>query len=302
MIDELKNDRYINPLTDFGFKRLFGSTFNKDLLIGFLNALFDGHQVVKDITYLNPEQLGRGMEERHAIFDVYCENERGEKFIVEMQKAAQDFFKERSIYYASFPIQEQAQRGKWRFDLKGVYTIGILNFVFPDDEYDDNCFHHEVKLMDTADHHVFYDKLTFIYIELPKFNKTVDQLETMMDKWLYVLRNLSRLNERPQELSDRVFTQLFRQAEIAAFSPDDRARYQESVRTFRDIDNTVYSAHRRGVAEGVQQGIQQGLQQGLEQVATTLLRNGFSPEMVVENTGLTLEQVQEIAKNLEGKG
>ena len=81
-------ERYISLLTDFGFKRIFGTDPNKDLLIDFLNSLFDGEQVVKDVTYLNSEHVGDVHSERKAIFDVYCENEKGEKFIVEMQNAS----------------------------------------------------------------------------------------------------------------------------------------------------------------------------------------------------------------------
>lgn len=208
MINEDK-ERYINPYTDFGFKKLFGTEMNKDLLISFLNALFNGHEVVRDVTYLNSEHFGENYLDRKAIFDVYCENEQGEKFIVEMQKAEQNYFKDRSVYYATFPIREQAKRGEWDFQLKAVYTVGILNFVFPDDEYSPDCYHHEVKLMDTADKHVFYDKLTFVYLEMPKFNKQEDELVTMFDKWLFVLRNLSRLMERPAALQEKDFYETF---------------------------------------------------------------------------------------------
>ena len=188
---EAMRERYINPYTDFGFKKLFGTEMNKDLLISFLNALFHGDEVVTDITYLPNEQLG-AYGSRRAIFDVYCETEKGEKIIVEMQKTEQAYFKDLSVFYASFPIQQQGQRSAdWNFELKSVYTVGILNFVFPEDEYAQDCFHHEVKLMDRDDKHVFYDKLTFIYLEMPKFNKNEDELQDMFDKWLFVLKNLS---------------------------------------------------------------------------------------------------------------
>src|SRR3989339_1777886 len=101
-------DIYVNPFTDFGFKKLFGEEVNKDLLIDFLNNLLLGEQQIKDLTYLKNEHLSSSDTERKAIFDLYCENERGEKFIVELQKAKQNFFKDRSVYYSTFPIQEQA--------------------------------------------------------------------------------------------------------------------------------------------------------------------------------------------------
>ena len=184
-------DRYVNPYTDFGFKLLFGTDMNKELLISFLNSLLHGREVIKDVTYLNAEHLGTQEYDRKAVFDVYCENEQGEKFLVEMQKGEQQFFKDRSVFYSTFPIREQAKRGNWDYELKAVYTVGILNFVFEDK--DDEYFHHEVKLMDIYTKEVFYDKLTFVYLEMPKFNKREDELVTMFDKWLFVLRNLASL-------------------------------------------------------------------------------------------------------------
>ena len=133
------------------------------------------------------------------------------KFLVEMQKGEQQFCKDRSVFYSTFPIREQAKRGNRDYELKAVYTVGILNFVF--DDKDDEYFHHEVKLMDIQTKEVFYDKLTFVYLEMPKFNKQEHELVTMFDKWLFVLRNLATLLERPAALQERVFTRLFEAAE-----------------------------------------------------------------------------------------
>jgi len=127
---------YVNPFTDFGFKKLFGSEPNKDLLIDFLNELLKTKEKIKDLTYKKTEHLGSTDTDRKAIFDLYCENERGEKFIVELQKVKQQFFKDRSLYYATFPIQEQAQKGDWNYELKAVYCVGILDFVFDDKDKD----------------------------------------------------------------------------------------------------------------------------------------------------------------------
>ncbi len=236
------DDKYVNIHTDFGFKRIFGTEFNKELLISFLNALLDGEQVIRDVHYLNNEHLGESIGSRKAIFDVFCENEHGEKFIVEMQNVYQKFFKDRSIYYATFPIREQAHPGDWDFHLKSVYTVGLLNFVLDDDRYSDDCFHHEVKLMDVEKKTVFYDKLTFIYVEIPKFNKTEQELVSMFDKWMYVLKNLSRLMRRPAALQERVFTRLFEQAEIAKLSHHELQQYESDMKAYRDIVNAIRTA------------------------------------------------------------
>lgn len=241
-------DRYINPYTDFGFKKLFGTDMNKDLLISFLNALLYGREEIRDITYLNSEHLGSSELDRKAVFDVYCENEQGEKFLVEMQKGEQEFFKDRSLFYATFPIREQARRGNWDYELKAVYTIGILNFTFENKNH--SYYHHEVKLVDLRSYEVFYDKLTFIYLEMPKFNKTEEELVTMFDKWLFVLRNLSSLLERPRALQERVFVRLFEAAEIAKFDKRELYEYEESLKNFRDMYSVITTAEKKGRAEG----------------------------------------------------
>ena len=146
-------DKYVNPYTDFGFKLLFGTAMNKELLISFLNALLVKEEKVKDVTYLNTEHLGTQEYDRRAVFDVYCENEKGEKFLVEMQRGEQQFFKDRSLFYSTFPIREQGKRGEWNYELKAVYIIGILNFSF--DDTDEAYFHHEVKLVDLYTRKVF---------------------------------------------------------------------------------------------------------------------------------------------------
>ena len=176
------NGKYINPYTDYGFKYFFGTEPNKDLTLNFVNALLQGREVIKSLTLLPTEQLGDTEEDRKSVFDVYCENEKGDKIIIEMQKADQQWFKDRSVYYSSFPIRSQGEKGKWLFGLKAVYTIGILNFVFDEDKDDENYYHHVVQLMDVNKKTVFYDKLTYIYLEMPKFRKTEDELVTMDDK------------------------------------------------------------------------------------------------------------------------
>ena len=300
-------DKYINPHTDFGFKRLFGSEFNKELLISFLNAMFHGEQNVQNVTYLNSEQLGDRVDARRAIFDVYCENDKGEKFIVEMQNVYQEFFKDRTIYYSTFPIREQAQRGgDWDFHLNPVYTIGLLNFNFADGLENAKRWHHEVKLMEVDTHEVFYDKLTYIYVEIPKFDKKETELVTMYDKWMYVLKNLSKLMQRPAALQERVFTRLFEQAEIAKFNKQDQKLYEDSMNAYRDIVNAIRTAEKKKYAEGEAEGLAKGLAKGLVEgraegraegiveVAKKMLDKGMATALVAEMTGLPLDKVSNL--------
>ena len=252
-------EKYINPFTDYGFKRLFGEELNKDLLLDFLNELLKAEQgQITSITYLKTEQLGVSSDDRKAIFDIYCENEKGEKFIVELQKTKQNFFKDRTVYYSTFPIREQAKRSEWNFELKAVYTIAILDFIFDEDKDQPEKYRYDVKLTDMETKTVFYDKLTFIYLEMPKFNKSIEQLETRFDKWLYVIRNLNRLDRIPDKLKEKIFDKLFETAEIAKFNPQQIENYEDSLKNYRDLKNSLDTAREEGREEGEEKGIIKG--------------------------------------------
>ena len=286
--------RYVNPYTDFGFKLLFGTPMNKDLLIGFLNALLRDEAEITDVTYLNAEQLGRAEGDRKAVFDVYCENVKGERFIVEMQKARQKFFKDRSVFYSTFPIREQAKAGDWDYELKSVYTVGILNFVFDEDKDDEEYYHHEVKLMDVERKEVFYDKLTFIYLEMPKFRKDITEAGTMFEKWMFVLKNLATLLDRPAALQERVFKRLFEAAEIARFTETEMKDYEESLKNLRDLGNVLDTAKEEGRKEGLEEGLKEGEKRKSIEIARKLLASGLPEEFIAGSTGLTMEKIREL--------
>ena len=291
----LTQERYIIPYTNFGLKKLFGTEMNKDLLISFLNALFNNSErEIKDVRYLNGENLGDGYGDRRAVFDVYCMAADGSRFIVEMQKAEQAYFKDRSIYYSTFAIREQAPKGEWDYHLEDVYTVGILNFEFPGDEYASDAYRHEIKLKDVEDNHVFYDKLTFLYLEMPKFQKTEDELVTMFDKWMFALKNLSRLLERPKALQDRIFTKLFEQAEIARYSLTERRQYEESRKDMWDYFSTMKTAVDKGRAEGRAEARAEGRAEGILSIARKMKQRGKSISEIAEMTDLSLDEIEKL--------
>lgn len=280
-------EKYINPFTDFGFKKLFGEEPNKDLLIDFLNEVLKDKENIQDLTYKKTVKSGVTLTDRGAVFDLYCENEKGEKFIVEMQKVKQKFFKDRSVYYSTFPIREQAIKGEWDFELKAVYTIGILDFIFEENKDCKNYFHWEVKLMETTKKTIFFDKLTYIYLEMPKFIKKENELKTKFDKWLYVLRHLPNLQTRPKALQERIFEKLFKTAEIAKFTPKQRQDYEDSLKTYRDFINSMNTSKEDGKKE-----------KAIE-IAKNSLKAGLSIETIIQITGLTKKEL--INNELLGK-
>jgi predicted transposase/invertase (TIGR01784 family) len=244
-------ERYINLFTDFGFKKVFGEEPNKDLLISFLNTLLPAKHQIAELEYSRSEWQGVSVIDRKAIFDLHCKTPDGTYFIVELQKAKQNFFKDRSVYYASFPIQEQGQKGEWDFRLQAVYTVGILDFIFDDADKGDVV--HTVQLKNQKNQ-VFYDKLTFIYLTLPNFTKPLAALETLQDKWLFVFRHLPELDDIPAALQEQVFKKLFQIAELTAFQPQERAAYQSSLKYYRDMRNVTATAFGDGKEEGRQEG------------------------------------------------
>ncbi len=280
--------KYINPFTDYGFKRLFGEEPNKDLLLDFLNELLkDTEGVIKEISYLPNERLPISKGDRKAIFDLYCTNEKGEKFIVELQKVKQKFFKDRTVYYSTFPIQEQAIIGQdWDFKLKKVYTIGILDFVFDEDKDEPNKFRYDVKLSDIETNKVFYDKLTFIYLEMPKFNKNENELETKFDKWLFVLKNLNKLERIPAKIKENIFLKLFEIAEIASLKKGEFKNYQESLNAYRDIKNSVDTARQEGEIEGIIKGKIEIAKKGIQE--------GLSIDLIMTLTGLSEKEIDRL--------
>ena len=276
-------EKYINPFTDYGFKRLFGEEPNKDLLMDFLNELLkDQEGTITELSYLPNEKLPISLGDRKAIFDIYCTNENGEQFIVEMQKAEQKFFKDRTVFYSTFPIQEQARNKDrfWDFQLKSVYTIGILDFEF--EESDPGKYRHDVKLTEQETQKVFYDKLTYIYLEMPKFQKTVKELETHFDKWMFVLKNLPKLDRIPVEIKEKIFLKLFETAEIAKLKPDEYKQYEASVNAYRDILNIKNTAFDKGKIEGKIED------------AIKMLAIGLDVSLISEITGLTEKEIKEL--------
>lgn len=286
--------KYINPFTDFGFKKLFGSEPNKDLLIDFLNALLPEKHKIHTLTYSKSEHQGISITDRKAIFDLLCTNEQGDKFIVEVQRAKQLYFRDRSIFYSTFPIQEQAIKGDWDFKLTAVYTIAILDFTFEVkvDEMKDALV--VVQLKD-QNNHVFYDKLTYIYLQMPHFTKTADELETNFDKWLFVLKNIEKLSEIPDRLKNKIFMKFFGEAEIANLAKEEKAAYEHSLKVYRDLKNVTDTSFSEGFDEGYDKGFQKAELEYNKKLALAIkkmIEIGTTTEEIAQILNISKQEVE----------
>ena len=277
--------KYINLMVDWSFKRVFGTEVNKDILIEFLKVIFPQFAIT-DITYIPTEQLGIMEDDRKAIFDVLCKTEDGKTVLVEMQRGAQEHFFERALYYTSFPIMKQGkkaiakedEKGKdpWDFSLDGVFFLGVLDFKYEQDEMTE----HRYQLLETKTLKRMTDKLEFVFVEVAKFNKREDELETDLDKWLYLLKNMSTLLERPAALRDRVFGRLFDVAEYARLDDEERKKYVEAMNTTRDTFNMIAYARKQNSYE----------------IARRMIDKGLDMDTILDVTGLTKEDIAKITQ------
>jgi len=289
--------RYFNPFTDFGFKKLFGEEASKPLLMDFLNALLPLEYPIKELSFRNAEQLGEGVDERKAVYDIYCQDSQGNYFIVEMQKAKQNFYKDRTIFYTTFPIREQAEKGPWNFELKAVYCVGILDFVFDEDKDNPNYLH-EVKLKNQLNR-VFYDKYALYFIEMPKFHKVESELASQLENWVYLIKHLEEFPDVPARFQHTILEQAFEIAELAHLTETERSAYETSLKHYRDVINVVDTARLDGLTEGLEKGKAEGLDQGraegrLEEkrdMARQLKEDGMPIASICKYTGLTPDEI-----------
>ena len=286
-------EKYVNPFTDFGFKKIFGEEPNKALLIDFLGELLrDEESKIVDLEYMNNEQIGRLETDRRAIFDLYCRSQSGERFIVELQKTKQKNFKDRSLYYATFPIQEQGKRGsEWDFELKRVYMVAILDFIFDEDKNQPEKFRYNVRLTEEESNELFHDKMNFVYLEMPKFNKRLEDLESHFDKWMYVLKNMNVLEDVPEGLREDVFLRLFDIAEIAKFNQDESRVYEGSLKYYRSLNHSLDTAREDSYREGRREGRREGWDERTHDLALKLLGQGVSSDVIAQVTGLSPDEL-----------
>lgn len=286
----IQQDTYLNLFTDFGFKKVFGEEPSKHLLVDFLNTLLPPEHQIESLEYCKNEYAGRTEFDRRAIIDLSCIAKSGERFLIEVQKAKQNYFKDRSIYYSTFPISEQAEKGEWNYQLKHVYTIGILNFTFEEDRHNRDVVHH-VQLKNQHNQ-VFYDKLTYIYVTLPLFNKPLQALSSNQDKWFYLLRHLHELDHIPEGFNSQALLDVFNIAAVAKLSPEGHAAYEESQKVLRDLSNVINTAWDDGKAEGLAEGALLGEERAKLNIARNMLALVSDDAVIAAATGLTVEQVK----------
>ena len=279
---------FADLLLDRTFKKAFNpDTQNKVCLIALLNAVLEGEiaSPIVDVQSRNKEYSDGSNENRTTIFDLHCIDSERRRFIIEVQILFQENIVNRAIYYASQTVIAQGERGKkYNYDLKPVVAVVFMEFkVFADDRYIRRAKLREVNGASVS------DTLNFAFVELPKFNKPLDELETTLDKALYALKNMKNMTQMPKQYANTVFELLFSTAKLAKLSKEEQKMIDEAQKAKWD----EYAIHKAAIDSGLRQGLQQGLRQGLQQ-GLNVARQEIAKKMLLDN-----ESVDKIVKYTE---
>ncbi|MGN0066866.1 MAG: Rpn family recombination-promoting nuclease/putative transposase [Bacteroides sp.] len=284
--------KYINPFTDVGFKRIFGQELSKPLLLDFLNSLFGGEKHIVNLTFLDKEQPALYEEDRSLIYDIYCETNEGEKIIVEMQNKSQPYFKNRSIYYISESIARQGERGSsWNYAIDAVYLIAFLNFIPLDFK---RQFRTDVVLAEKDTVEQFSDKMRMTFLQLPLFDKEAGECENQVERWIFLLKNMETLSRLPWAAQSAVFKKLESIADVGAMSRDERLKYDESLRKYRDTISVFEGVRLEGRLEGRMEGRLEGQRNEKMENARKMKSYGLALDMIADITGLSVEEVRNL--------
>jgi predicted transposase/invertase (TIGR01784 family) len=270
--------KYFNPYTDFGFKKLFGEEGSKDLLMDFLNQLLPDYHQIADLSFKNPERIPSTAKERKAFFDIFCQTAKGERFIVEMQKAKVKYFKDRALFYSTFPIKDQAKKGDWSFELLPIYFVAILDFHYEEEE-EKQKFRRDVCLKD-QDGDVFFDKLHFRFLQMPLFIKQEYELENRFDQWCYFLKNLENFDHIPAILNEPVFQKGFEIAELSHLTSRQYDAYLRSLMEYSEVKNVSDTSFEDGELAKARK------------IARIMLHDNEPLEKIVKYTQLSVEQIE----------
>lgn len=286
------------------FKRLFGSEANKDVLISFLNMVLEDSNII-EVDFIPTEHHGFSEEDRKVVFDLACKCKDGSKFIIEMQKGYQKHFRERALYYTTYPINEQGRQAhqkhikekaesdsnakfKWDYNLKPVTVVAILDFQFRhagDWPKDQLCSSY--RLREDTYGEIMTQAIRFVFLELERFNKYIWELDSIFDKWMYLLKHMHEMVEIPKEFSDPLFTRLFLLAEIDKFTAEEKKQYLKSLENMGDYDNIINTA----AEEAEKRGIEKGRKENALENAKKFKELGVSIEIISQATGLSNEEI-----------
>ena len=271
--------KYADLLNDEVFKLVFGRESTKDVMIEFLNQVILDRKIL-DLEFIDKEMHPIERDAKGTVYDMFCKTDDGSKIIVEVQRRKQPFYPERALYYSTFQIQRQVEAGAEYYDFLPVYVVSILDFVM-DDDPQSNAVRTAYRLYEDNSHKLLTDRVTFIFIELPKFTKTVDELDgNILEGMYFCFKNMAELESRPEVLDHHVFTKIFDVTELYNMDQDTRDKVLDNMTTERDLKNQMIYAREEGREEGIALAIK------------NMAESGFNAEQIAEIMKMSVADVQ----------
>ena len=288
--------RFINPKTDFAFKKIFGSEESKDILLSFLNSiLYPENPIIEDLTILNPYQAPRIRGMKDTYLDVKAQITGNKTVIIEMQVLNVEGFEKRILYNAAKAYSIQLKSGEDYISLNPVIALTITDFeMFPNLQQVISRF--VLKEKDYLIDYPIYD-LELVFVELPKFNQSLEALQTLTEKWIYFIKSARSLEAVPETMATIPELQkAFTIANEATLTPDELEDLEKREIYIWDQRNAIIKAFNTGRQEGIEQGIEQGRKESKLDIARRLI-GVLDPETIRQITGLTLEEIQQLNAN-----
>ena len=283
--------KYADLLNDEVFKLVFGRESTKDVMIEFLNQVILDRKIL-DLEFIDKEMHPIERDAKGTVYDMFCKTDDGSRIIVEVQRRKQPFYPERALYYSTFQIQRQVEAGAEYYDFLPVYVVSILDFVMGDDPQS-NVVRTAYRLYEDNSHKLLTDRVTFIFIELPKFKKTVEELDgNILEGMYFCFKNMPELESRPEVLDHHVFTKIFDVTELYNMDQETRDKVLDNMTTERDLKNQMIYAREEGREEGRVEGREEGREEGIALAIKNMADSGLDAEQIAEIMKMPLADVQ----------
>ena len=285
--------KYADLLDDDVFKLVFGRESTKDVMIEFLNQVIPDRRII-DLEFIDKEMHPVERDAKGTVYDMFCKTDDGSRIIVEVQRRKQPFYPERALYYSTFQIQRQVEAGAEYYDFLPVYVVSILDFMI-DMDSESNEVRTVYKLYEETTHRLLTDRITFIFVELPKFSKTIDELDgNVLEGMYFCFKNMTVLDECPKVLTHQIFSKIFEVSELYNMDQETRDKLIRNMTTERDLRNQMAYARQVAIEEGHAEGYAEGRAEGrAEERAVTvrkMLAAGVPAETIAGALGITVDE------------
>ena len=289
--------KFVDVKNDVAFRKIFGNEKKKVILISFLNAVLElqGLDRIQAVTLVDPFQLPRIRGEKASIIDVRAKDARGRSFIVEMQVAEKDGFDKRIQYYMCKDYASQINIGDDYPKLKPVYFIGILNFGF----FPGKNYFSKHLIVDEETGVCTLSDLKFRFIELTKFKKKEDELQTIVDKWTFFIKKAHKLQMMPSNTNDEGLLTAYEEAEKHNWTKKEYDAYINAGMRAQDAKGELSFAKKKGEEIGEARGMKIGEKKAKIEVVMRCLKGGIGVETTAQIADLPIEDVQLIKEKYQ---